>query len=779
MKVLTHLFTLLFLVAFCLNASIQAQKNNQISNNSLTNSEQNAIKSTIHPKIKNDKLVFVESKSINLDVPSPCPENLTENFVASGTVIFDTDALTYGGVPGGFIEGNNAVFQFNSIEIPAGTVVRGIGSRPLILRSNTDIDIAGTVHVNGSNATPTAPSCQAFTLSPGGAGGGGGGSGVVGPGLGLPGGGLGGGQPGGQTHPNGAGGAGYGGNGGSGGGSNAGASGSSYGDLALSLQGGSGGGGASTNSSSCQGASGGGGGGALMLFANNNINILSTGRVLANGGNGAISDVGASGAGSGGGIVLRGCLVNNAGIVQAIGGNGGEGGCCGGGGGGGGGRVLIYNINVITGTVSVTGGLGGTGGGNGQNGSTGSAISTTIACTCPCPKLITAPPNVSIMNSTCGSNCTKSGGIIIAPGSNTSINGVPSNPPCPVGSTIQYNVNGTGWTSIQPTYAQDGPVQSISTRCNCNENPDMSSPPSTPVTTAPGACPQSCSLVSTNVGNCASTVNKTTTSTTVTSDNCQINFPYTSDAHAFAQTTLCGDGSITTLVNQASMSSNALAGLIMRETTMAGAKKTQLTINKAGMSSSSFRDVNNASATFLANAHINHFWLRITRTGNVFSTFVSLDGTTWKPVGTKTIPMASCINMGLIVHTSNVQMMIPPSTQGTASFSNTSTTGSGSAPVRPNNIGTNFDQLAIADFKISPNPTYGLTDIDLSAYSKTQVQLDIMSLQGKLLRTTVIEAGAEREQMDLSGFSSGMYLIRARAEGLPDVTKRLVVGTTP
>jgi extracellular elastinolytic metalloproteinase len=263
------------------------------------------------------------------------------------------------------------------------------------------------------------------------------------------------------------------------------------------------------------------------------------------------------------------------------------------------------------------------------------------------------------------------------------------------------------------------------------------------------------------------------------SNNCQINFPYTSDAHAFAQTTLCGDGSITTLVNKASMSSNALAGLIMRETTMAGAKKAQLTINKAGMSSSSFRDVNNASATFLANAHINHFWLRITRTGNVFSTFVSLDGTTWKPVGTKTIAMASCINMGLIVHTSNVQMMIPPSTQGTASFSNTSTTGSGQVPARPNNMSSHFDQLAIADFKISPNPTYGLTDIDLSAYSKTQVQLDILSLQGKLLRTTVIEAGAEREQMDLSGFSSGMYLIRARAEGLPDVTKRLVVGTTP
>ncbi|MBK8054554.1 MAG: T9SS type A sorting domain-containing protein [Saprospiraceae bacterium] len=281
-----------------------------------------------------------------------------------------------------------------------------------------------------------------------------------------------------------------------------------------------------------------------------------------------------------------------------------------------------------------------------------------------------------------------------------------------------------------------------------------------------------------NNGNSVS-YNNSTQTFSVNSNNCQINFPYTSDAHAFAQTTLCGDGSITTLVNQASMSSNALAGLIMRETTMAGAKKAQLTINKAGMSSSSFRDVNNASATFLANAHINHFWLRITRTGNVFSTFVSLDGTTWKPVGTKTIPMASCINMGLIVHTSNVQMMIPPSTQGTASFSNTSTTGSGSAPVRPNNIGTNFDQLAIADFKISPNPTYGLTDIDLSAYSKTQVQLDIMSLQGTLLRTTVIEAGAEREQMDLSGFSSGMYLIRARAEGLPDVTKRLVVGTTP
>jgi len=98
---------------------------------------------------------------------------------------------------------------------------------------------------------------------------------------------------------------------------------------------------------------------------------------------------------------------------------------------------------------------------------------------CPsCPTLSSAPPEVSITNSTCGSNCTLGGGSIAAP----------TGTPCPAGSTLQYQVNGGAWSSTLPNYTQNGPAQTVKTRCSCNSEPTMSSPESAGVSTVPGAC---------------------------------------------------------------------------------------------------------------------------------------------------------------------------------------------------------------------------------------------------------------------------------------------------
>jgi len=324
---------------------------------------------------------FVVSSSGNF---LSCPESYSNPlpaFTASGTVIFDTDALTYGNLSGGTDIGGVAVFLFESVNVPAGSTIRGIGSKPLAILSMGTFNVGGIIHVDGSNATPTAPNCQARTASPGGAGGGDGGLGTVAnPGAGQGGFGPGGGG-GGPAGTAGAGAGGHGGIGGAGGGSNAGLGGISYGDLFSMLQGGSGGGGAGTNSGTCQGASGGGGGGALLLQAPCFLTISGT--VRANGGNGNLSDTGASGGGSGGAVVLRANAVNITGSVQAKGGNGGNGGCCGGGGGGGGGRVLIYNLNVNTGSTAVNGGNGGSGNPGASGGNAGVVnISTISNCAC-------------------------------------------------------------------------------------------------------------------------------------------------------------------------------------------------------------------------------------------------------------------------------------------------------------------------------------------------------------------------------------------------------------
>jgi hypothetical protein len=56
-----------------------------------------------------------------------------------------------------------------------------------------------------------------------------------------------------------------------------------------------------------------------------------------------------------------------------------------------------------------------------------------------------------------------------------------------MGSTLQYNVNNTGWTTSLPTYNQTGPAQTIRTRCACDNDANSVSAESSPVSTVPGA----------------------------------------------------------------------------------------------------------------------------------------------------------------------------------------------------------------------------------------------------------------------------------------------------
>jgi hypothetical protein len=281
------------------------------------------------------------------------------SFTAAGTVVFDTDALTYGGLPGGVVDSGVAVFAFSSVTVPVGTGILAIGSRPLAVVSSTTIVIDGTVDLDGENSQDQT------SLTP--AAGAGGGAGGASPGS-NPGSGPGGGQPG--TIRGGSGGGGFGGAGGAGGPSDGGAGGPVYGDLLAAIQGGSGGA-SGTSDEGGQTAGGGGAGGGLVLTASTSITVGASGVVTANGGHGAVSDFGASGGGSGGGIVLVAPSVVNDGVVRANGGDGGQGGCCGNGGGGGGGRILIAAVASGSGVYEVLGGDEGTSGGDESNGRAG------------------------------------------------------------------------------------------------------------------------------------------------------------------------------------------------------------------------------------------------------------------------------------------------------------------------------------------------------------------------------------------------------------------------
>jgi len=248
--------------------------------------------------------------------------------------------------------------------------------------------------------------------------------------------------------------------------------------------------------------------------------------------------------------------------------------------------------------------------------------------------------------------------------------------------------------------------------------------------------------------------------------------PYTSDATAFAQRTLCGDGSITAQVMSINPSTGGWAGVVMRESNDAGAVKIQLMTNLGTFHRREIRTVTNGSASLQQFSSQSRHWLRIVRAGNQFAMYASPNGTTWYLIGAQTIVMENCIQMGLIATNSTSNGVV------TATFSGVSHTGNNSPLALP---AGGFAEMAdysatvAPDFNVYPNPTSGELNLELSAYAGRSVRIEVYSIEGKLLRFSEIdEVQHTPESVDITGFAPSMYLVKVKCQGLPDTTRRVV-----
>jgi len=253
-----------------------------------------------------------------------------------------------------------------------------------------------------------------------------------------------------------------------------------------------------------------------------------------------------------------------------------------------------------------------------------------------------------------------------------------------------------------------------------------------------------------------------------TSTNCYYGPSFTSDETVFAQRTLCGNGSITARVTGINPLASGWAGIVMRESNAAGAKKAQLMTNLGSDHRREFRTTTNGSAQPQQFPSQSRYWLRITRAGNQFTMFVSSNGISWFPVGTQNIAMPNCIEMGLVVTNYTANSAV------TATFSGVSFTGSN--PI----IGANMNEVTQSaeqpySFEVYPNPTGAELNLDLTQYIGRSVRIETYSLEGKLLRFTELdEVQTTLERLDLTGFQNGMYLVKVKSAGLPEVTRRVV-----
>ncbi|MBX2929634.1 MAG: HYR domain-containing protein [Saprospiraceae bacterium] len=255
---------------------------------------------------------------------------------------------------------------------------------------------------------------------------------------------------------------------------------------------------------------------------------------------------------------------------------------------------------------------------------------------------------------------------------------------------------------------------------------------------------------------------------TATSTNCFYGPGFTSDATAFAQRTLCGDGSITAQVTDISGTALGWAGVVMRETNVAGAKKAQLMTNLSALSRREFRTTTNGAANPQQFPSQNRYWLRLVRVGNQFSMYVSSNGAAWYFVGAQNIPMNVCIQMGLVA--TNYQQ----TSTVTATFANVSYTGSNVPPLGEATPAAWIESPH--DFQAYPNPTSGELNVNLTQYLGRAVRVEVYSLTGQLLHFVEIEeVQTVIEQLDLSALQNGMYLVKVKTDGLPDATRRVVL----
>ncbi|HVE16858.1 MAG TPA: hypothetical protein VNB29_08970, partial [Chthoniobacterales bacterium] len=112
----------------------------------------------------------------------------------------------------------------------------------------------------------------------------------------------------------------------------------------------------------------------------------------------------------------------------------------------------------------------------------------------------------------------------------------------------------------------------------------------------------------------------------------------------------------------------AKAGVMIRETTGAGAINAALVVTPGGISFQ-WRTATGGQSVNVGGGGSVPYWLKLTRTGNAVAAYSSSNGTTWTQVGTtQTLTMASSATIGLAVTAHNNTVLC------TSSFDNVTAT---------------------------------------------------------------------------------------------------------
>ena len=175
------------------------------------------------------------------------------------------------------------------------------------------------------------------------------------------------------------------------------------------------------------------------------------------------------------------------------------------------------------------------------------------------------------------------------------------------------------------------------------------------------------------------------------------------DAFNFAGATLAGDSKILTQVDALEATDPwAKAGVMYRNDSTAGSMFVDMIISAANGASLQWRATTGGGCGFTAVAGVAApAWVMLSRAGNLFTGWYSLNGTTWTQVGTTTVAMNTTPLAGLAVTAHNNSYLC------LAAFESAATT----APAMPTglNAAANCSQVTV-----SWNPTPGSVTYNLN-----------------------------------------------------------------
>ena len=147
----------------------------------------------------------------------------------------------------------------------------------------------------------------------------------------------------------------------------------------------------------------------------------------------------------------------------------------------------------------------------------------------------------------------------------------------------------------------------------------------------------------------------------------------TSDQFRFAYKPLTGDGSITVRVDSVYNSNGwAKAGVMIRQSTMATAVNAGVFVTPSNGISFQYRETAGSDSANVAEAGLTApYWVKLTRTGDVFASQYSADGVTWTDLSEAELDMSGTVYIGLALTSHDASIMT------NAEFSNVTVSAGG------------------------------------------------------------------------------------------------------